>query len=130
MAQPEKPLHADAARNRARVLEVAYDTFAAGGLSVPIDEIARRAGVVREACTGISRRKRICTGRSSRTGSTASWTGSRAGDHQGAGEALFTFLRSVVLQWGATDQGLADSLAGAGSTSRPRCRTPRRSFWD
>ena len=45
MAQPERPLRADAARNRARVLEVAYDTFAAEGLSVPIDEIARRAGV-------------------------------------------------------------------------------------
>ena len=40
-----RPLRADAARNRARVLEVAYDTFAAEGLTVPIDEIARRAGV-------------------------------------------------------------------------------------
>ena len=45
MAQPDRPLRADAARNRARVLEVAYETFAAEGLSVPIDEIARRAGV-------------------------------------------------------------------------------------
>ena len=27
------------------MLEVAYETFAAEGLSVPIDEIARRAGV-------------------------------------------------------------------------------------
>ncbi len=45
MAQPARPLRADAARNRARVLEVAYETFAAEGLSVPIDEIARRAGV-------------------------------------------------------------------------------------
>ena len=45
MAQPARPLRADAARNRARVLETAYETFAAEGLSVPIDEIARRAGV-------------------------------------------------------------------------------------
>ena len=45
MGQPARPLRADAARNRARVLEVAYETFAAEGLSVPIDEIARRAGV-------------------------------------------------------------------------------------
>ena len=45
MAQPARPLRADAARNRARVLEVAYETFAAEGLGVPIDEIARRAGV-------------------------------------------------------------------------------------
>ncbi len=45
MTQTDRPLRADAARNRARVLEVAYETFAAEGLSVPIDEIARRAGV-------------------------------------------------------------------------------------
>ena len=37
-----RPLRADAARNRARVLEVAYDTFASDGLSVPIDEIGYR----------------------------------------------------------------------------------------
>lgn len=45
MDQPARPLRADAARNRARVLEVAYQTFAEEGLGVPIDEIARRAGV-------------------------------------------------------------------------------------
>ncbi|HEY6648181.1 MAG TPA: helix-turn-helix domain-containing protein, partial [Mycobacterium sp.] len=45
MTEPARPLRADAARNRARVLEVAYDTFAAEGLAVAIDEIARRAGV-------------------------------------------------------------------------------------
>ena len=45
MAEPARPLRADAARNRARVLEIAYETFAAEGLGVPIDEIARRAGV-------------------------------------------------------------------------------------
>jgi len=33
------------------------------------------------------------------------------------GDALFTFLRSMVLQWGATDRGLADALAGVGSRS-------------
>ena len=45
ICKPKRPLRADAARNRARVLEVAYQTFADEGLSVPIDEIARRAGV-------------------------------------------------------------------------------------
>jgi hypothetical protein len=34
MAEPARALRADAARNRARVLEVAYETFAAEGLSV------------------------------------------------------------------------------------------------
>jgi AcrR family transcriptional regulator len=40
-----KPLRADARRNRERVLDVASAVFAADGLSVPLDEIARRAGV-------------------------------------------------------------------------------------
>ena len=39
------PMRADARRNRARLLVVAHEVFAAEGLSVPIDEIARRAGV-------------------------------------------------------------------------------------
>ena len=41
MKQPR----ADAVRNRARILQVAHDVFAAEGPEVPIDEIAQRAGV-------------------------------------------------------------------------------------
>jgi AcrR family transcriptional regulator len=41
----ERPLRADARRNRARVLEAAAEAFAAEGPTVPLDEIARRAGV-------------------------------------------------------------------------------------
>src|SRR6516165_10830108 len=40
-----KPLRADAERNRRRLLAVAQEVFAAEGLAVPIDEIARRAGL-------------------------------------------------------------------------------------
>ena len=43
--RPAGPLRADAQRNRQRVLEVAQEVFAAEGLAVPIDEIARRAGL-------------------------------------------------------------------------------------
>jgi AcrR family transcriptional regulator len=115
LAQPDRPLRADAARNRARVLEVAYDTFAAEGLSVPIDEIARRAGVgagtvyrhfptkddLFRAVIEDRIRNIVDDGRALLA----------SGD---PGEALFTFLRSMVLQWGATDRGLADALAGVG----------------
>lgn len=45
MTEQPRRLRADAARNRAAVLEVAYEMFASEGLAVPIDEIARRAGV-------------------------------------------------------------------------------------
>jgi AcrR family transcriptional regulator len=41
----DKPLRADAVRNRARVLAAAQEAFAAEGLAVPLDDIARRAGV-------------------------------------------------------------------------------------
>src|ERR1700753_1048708 len=113
MAQPAKPLRADAARNRARVLETAYETFAADGLSVPIDEIARRAGVgagtvyrpfptkkyLFRAVVDSRIRRIIDEGRALL-------------DDPGPGEALFAFLRSMVLDWGATDQGLVDALAG------------------
>ncbi len=42
---PERPLRRDAERNRQRILEAARDAFAEEGLSVTLDEIARRAGV-------------------------------------------------------------------------------------
>jgi AcrR family transcriptional regulator len=41
----DRPLRRDAERNRQRILEAARDAFAADGLAVTLDEIARRAGV-------------------------------------------------------------------------------------
>jgi len=115
MAEPARPQRADAARNRARVLEVAYETFAAEGLGVPIDEIARRARVgagtvyrhfptkedLFRAVVEDRIRAIVDEGRALLAA-------------EDAGKALFTFLRSMVLQWGATDRGLADALAGFG----------------
>jgi AcrR family transcriptional regulator len=115
MAQPARPLRADAARNRARVLEVAYDTFAAEGLSVPIDEIARRAGVgagtvYRHFPTKEALFQAVIQDRMQRLVDD----GYALLESEGPGQALFTFLRSMVLQWGATDRGLVDALAGFG----------------
>ncbi len=45
MALAQRPLRADAARNRARLLDAARDVFAERGLDATMDEIARRAGV-------------------------------------------------------------------------------------
>jgi AcrR family transcriptional regulator len=42
---PVRPLRADAARNRARILDAARSAFAEAGLDVGVEEIARRAGV-------------------------------------------------------------------------------------
>ena len=115
MAQPvesERPLRADAVRNRAKVLEVAYETFAAEGLAVPIDEIARRAGVgagtvYRHFPTKEALYRAVVADRMQRliADGRALLTSERPG------EALFVFLRSMVLQWGATDRGLVEALA-------------------
>jgi len=40
-----RPMRADAARNREKVLRAARDAFAESGYGVPLDEIAARAGV-------------------------------------------------------------------------------------
>ncbi|MCG7596617.1 TetR/AcrR family transcriptional regulator [Mycobacterium sp. PSTR-4-N] len=110
-----RPLRADAARNRARVLEVAYETFADEGLAVPIDEIARRAGVgagtvYRHFPTKEDLFRAVVD---DRIRSIIAW-GSALLQEVAPGEALFAFLRTLVLQWGATDRGLSEALAGAG----------------
>ena len=115
MSEPARPLRADAARNRTRVLEVAYETFAAEGLAVPIAEIARRAGVgagtvyrhfptkedLYRAVVEDRMRHIVDDGRAMLA-------------NEEPGQALFTFLRWMVLEWGATDRGLAEALAGLG----------------
>jgi len=45
VAGPGRPLRRDAERNRERILRAARDLFVEQGLSVGVDEIARRAGV-------------------------------------------------------------------------------------
>jgi AcrR family transcriptional regulator len=45
LAVAEKPLRADARRNREKVLRAAREAFAASGYGVPLDEIAALAGV-------------------------------------------------------------------------------------
>lgn len=115
MVRASRPLRADAARNRARVLDVAYETFAAEGLSVPIDEIARRAGVgagtvyrhfpTKEALFAAVVDDRL------RQMVSNGYALLESGE---PGEALFGYLRTLVLQWGARDRGLVDALAGLG----------------
>jgi AcrR family transcriptional regulator len=114
MADQPRPLRADAARNRARLLQVAYDTFAAEGLAVPIDEIARRAGVgagtvYRHFPTKESLYRAIVADRVQRIVDTAHDL--LAADDPG--QALHTFL-TVMVEESATDQGMVDALAGIG----------------
>lgn len=114
MADKARPMRADAARNRARVLQVAYDTFAAEGLSVPIDEIARRAGVgagtvYRHFPTKESLFQAIVADRVRRLCDRAAELAAAADP----GEAFFAFLAEMIEE-GARDQGLVEALAGIG----------------
>jgi AcrR family transcriptional regulator len=109
-----RPLRADALRNRERVLEVAFTTFATEGLSVPVHEIARRAGVgtgtvsrhfpTKEAlfeAVFVSRVERLVT------------MAGQLGEAEDAGAAFFDFFAALVAE-GAANRGLADALTGAG----------------
>jgi AcrR family transcriptional regulator len=128
MADRPRPLRADAARNRARLLQVAYETFAAEGLSVPIDEIARRAGVgagtvYRHFPTKESLFQAIVVDRVQRIVDTAHAL--LASDDPG--RALQTFL-TVMVEEGAADQGLVDALAGTGFDIAQAAPDAERSF--
>jgi AcrR family transcriptional regulator len=116
MAQADaKPLRADAVRNRDRVLRTAYETFASEGIGVPLDEIARRAGVgagtvYRHFPTKDDLFRAVIEDRMGHI----VVDGRKLLDESGNGETLFDFLRKLVLKWGAEDRGLVDALAGAG----------------
>jgi AcrR family transcriptional regulator len=129
MTEPARPLRADAARNRARVLEVAYETFAAEGLAVPIDEIARRAGVgagtvYRHFPTKEDLYRAVVEDRLRRIVDD----GRALMANEEPGQALFTFLRSMILEWGATDRGLTDALAGLGIDIKAAAPEAEESF--
>jgi AcrR family transcriptional regulator len=110
----ERAVRADARRNRERLLRVAADAFATGGLAVPLDDIAKRAGVgpgtlyrhfpTREALFEAVVRDRLL-------GLVDAARSVREADDAGA--ALFGFLERLVAEAGPK-RDLIDALAGAG----------------
>jgi AcrR family transcriptional regulator len=109
-----RPLRADAQRNRARVLQVAAQTFAEEGLSVPVHEIARRAGVgtgtvSRHFPTKESLFAAVLLDRMEQLVRMA---GELAAEKD-PGEAFFAFF-ALMVEEGAANKGLVDGLAGAG----------------
>ncbi|WP_432827111.1 TetR/AcrR family transcriptional regulator [Dactylosporangium sp. CA-092794] len=109
-----KPLRADARRNRARVLEAAEAVFAAEGVGASTEAVAKRAGVgigtvfrhfpTKEALLQavLVERLRALAGHAR-----------VAARDEDAGRALFGFLEHVVAQ-SAAKNAFADALAGAG----------------
>lgn len=113
MATDATSLRADARRNRARVVQAAAHLFSTEGLSVPVQEIARRAGVgtgtvSRHFPTKESLFEAILA---QRTGELVDEADRLIADEP-AGVAFFAFFAAVV-RAGATDRGLADRVAAA-----------------
>ncbi len=107
-------LRADARENRARLLGAAQSLFAEKGASVPIDEIAARAGVgpgtlYRHFPNKEALFKAIVLERLQDLLEEARQLAGGAD----AGAAFFTFLRRVVEE-GAVKRDLVDALAGMG----------------
>jgi AcrR family transcriptional regulator len=113
-ANAGRPPRADARRNRARILEVAFESFAAEGLTVPVQEIARRAGVgtgtvSRHFPTKEALFEAIVLSRVEHLIAEAGRL-MAAGD---PGSAFFEYFSLLVAE-GAANRGLADALSGAG----------------
>ena len=109
-----RALRPDAVRNRAHLLQVAFETFATEGLGVPVDEIARRAGVgagtvYRHFPTKDALFAALVTDRLAQHTAHAQEVAERVEP----GPAFFEFLDWVV-RAGGVDQGLMEALAGTG----------------
>jgi AcrR family transcriptional regulator len=109
-----KQPRADARRNRARVLEVAAEVFATEGLSVPVHEIARRAGVGTGTVSRHfpTKQELFAAILLQRLEQLIGQADALAGEQE-PGTAFFTFFATLVRE-GAANRGLAEALAGAG----------------
>jgi AcrR family transcriptional regulator len=108
------PLRADARRNRAKVLETAQEAFAADGLSVSLDEIARQAGVgagtvYRHFPTKESLFEAVMHDRMQSLVDQARALVSSADPES----ALFAFIQRLIAE-SAMKRDLVDALSGAG----------------
>ncbi|GAA2788143.1 helix-turn-helix domain-containing protein [Kitasatospora aburaviensis] len=135
---PERPLRADAARNRAKLLDAATEVFTTRGIATPTEEIARAAGVgvgtlfrhfpTKEAlleAVMVRRLEEIATTTAQLAhdaerpdgagpgGAGSGGAGSGGGDGGNSGEAFFAALRVVVDRSAGKDE-FTRALAAAG----------------
>ena len=110
----QRALRSDAIRNRQRIIETAFDVFAAEGLSVPVHEIARRAGVgtgtvSRHFPTKESLFQAVLLSRIERLVAI----GHDLAEIPDRAEAFFAFFTELLAE-GVANRGIAEALAGAG----------------
>jgi len=108
------PLRADARRNREKILDVALAAFAAEGLAVPIDEIARRAGVGPGTIhRHFPTKHALFTAIVARRIDQVVELAQSLHGHEDVGAAFFALFDGVVAL-AEQDRGLADALATSG----------------
>lgn len=109
-----RPLRADAARNRARILDAAESVFAAEGIEVPVDLIAEKAGVgVGTLYRHFPTKEKLCEAiLLDRLASLTRDAEAMAGAEDPAA-AFFGFLGHVVEE-GAAKRDLLVAVMGAG----------------
>ncbi|MDX3193427.1 TetR/AcrR family transcriptional regulator [Streptomyces sp. MN03-5084-2B] len=124
-----RPLRADAARNRSKLLATAGEAFSIRGLGISMDDIARAAGVgagtlyrhfpTKDHLVAAVLDERI---------RELAREGRELLSLSGPREALFMLLRKVVLEWGPTDRGLVESLASTDGQEECVPRSAREDF--
>ena len=116
-----RPLRADAAKNRERILEAAEATFTAEGVAAPIDAVAQRAGVgvgtvYRHFPTKEALFEAIVTARLDALCETTK----QLAEGEAPDEAVFSFLREFGRQASAK-QDLFDAMDAAGLDIKSVC---------
>jgi AcrR family transcriptional regulator len=120
-AAAPRPLRADAAKNRERILEAAEATFTAEGASAPIDAVAQRAGVgvgtvYRHFPTKEALFEAIVAARLDELCETTR----QLAESEAPDEAAFSFLREFGRQASAK-QDLFDAMDAAGLDIKSTC---------
>jgi AcrR family transcriptional regulator len=123
-------LRADAALNRARILEAAEAVFAAQGVSAPIDDVAERAGVgvgtlYRHFATKEALFEAIVLARLEELQRVAN-ASLEDGD---PGETFYAFLREFA-RTVTTKHDLVDALSAAGIDIKSQCAGAMRTLQD
>lgn len=108
-----RPQRADAARNRAQVLEAAFEVFSEQGTSAPVSEIAERAGVgpgtvYRHFPAKEDLFRAVVA---ERFGAAAEF-GRQLMEDMEPGEAFSRFLEAMILESG-DERALADAVIGS-----------------
>ncbi len=110
----ERPLRADAVRNRARILEAAEVVFAAEGIEAPVDTIAEKAGVgVGTLYRHFPTKEKLCEAILLDRLSDLTDDARALADAKDPAATFFSFLQHIVAQ-GAAKRDLLVAVMGAG----------------